>query len=323
MPMDKNYMMEETGVKYGYMDGEYLPWGDCKVHMYSHVARYGFRTFEGIKAYWNKEKQELYVFRLQDHLERLVQSNKLMRIQIPYTVKDMTEIIVELLRKNDLRKDSYVQPSGYIGMGGLMATSPEAVFMGLMIPALPSASTEGKDFAKKVCISSWRRITDKSTPPRIKVGCNYLNSWFSRIEAQAGGYDSVLFLNDQGKVSEGAGTNLFMIRKGVPYTPPVTADILEGITRDTLKELLKEELGLTTIERDIDRTELCVSDEVFLCGTGSEIIPISHIDGLAVGNGGIGQITRKVRDIYFGCVRGKNPKYMKWLTPVFNGAKAA
>ena len=313
---DKNYMMEELGIKFGWLDGEFLPWKDCKLHMYSQVSRYGFRTFEGIRAYWNEDNKELYVFRLDDHLNRLMESNKLMRITIPYTKDDIAKIVVEIFAKNEFQRDSYVQPSPYVGMGGISADA--SAFMGLMAAAVPIASSEGKDATQKACISSWRRLSDDSIPPRIKSGAQYTNLRLAQLYASAGGYDFSILLTNKGKVSEGSGTNLIMIRKGVPTTPTVTNDILEGITRATLAYLLKEEMGLTTIERDIDRTELYIAEEVLLCGTGSEILPIGSIDGLTIGDGREGPITKKLRELYFSIVRGKNPKYMHWLTPVYH-----
>ncbi|MBI2848130.1 MAG: branched-chain-amino-acid transaminase [Chloroflexi bacterium] len=315
--IDKNYVMQDAGIRFGWLDGEFLPWEQCKIHMYCQVVRYGFRTFEGIRAYWNNEQQELYLFRVQDHLSRLEDSNKLMRISIPYTKADIEKIIVELFRKNEFKRDSYVQPSPYIGMGGLMASSSEDAFMGLMIGAVPFPSTEGRNIVKKACVSSWRRISDDMQPPRIKAGPNYMNSRFANIESRVGGYGNAIMLNNRGKVSEGLGTCVLMIRKGVPVTPPVTADILEGLTLDTIARLLKDEIGLDTVEREVDRTELYVADEVMLLGTGSEILALGTIDGLQIGNGGEGPITRKVRQLYFDAARGRNPKYSHWLTPVY------
>jgi len=309
--------MAEIGAKVGFLDGEFLPWKDCKVHMYMQVVRYGFRVFEGIRAYWNEDKKQLYVFRLHDHLNRLMDTGKLMRITIPYTKEEIAKIIVELFTRNEFRQDCYTQPSAYIGMGEVTSVTLGKDAVGFMAFAVPFDTSEKKEVVQKACTSSWRSLSDDSQPRRMKVGSNYLNVRLARLEAANGGYDTAILLTEQGKVSEGLIANLTMVRKGIPTIPPVTSDILEGITRSTLIHLLKEEMGLTTAERDIDRTELYVAEEVFLCGTGAEIAALGSIDGIPVGNGGIGPVAKRLRELYFGIVRGKNPKYMDWLTPVY------
>ena len=309
--------MMETGVKYGFLDGNFLPWKDCRLHMYLPVVLYGFRAYEGIRAYWNEDKKELYIFRLNEHLHRLMDTIKLLRLNMRYSRDDIARIVVELFAKNEYRQDCYSQPSAYVSIGGDTSISLGQDATGFMAYAVPTGSSENKEVVQKVCTSSWMSLSDNSQPRRMKVGSNYLNVRLARFEAAAGGYDNAIMLTNRGKVSEGLIANLIMVRKGIPTTPTITSDILEGVTLRTLIHLLKEKMELNTVERDIDRTELYVAEEVFLCGTTAEIIPVGSIDGIPVGTGGEGPITKQLRELYFSIVRGKNPKYLEWLTPVY------
>jgi branched-chain amino acid aminotransferase len=320
--IDKLNEMKKGGVKFGFIEGEFRPWEECNVHMFSQTALYGFRAYEGIRAYWSEKDQELYLFRLDEHLDRMMATQKAMGIEIPYNKEDIARIIRELLIKNEYKSDVHIQPSAYIGLTGVTATAtPDEVsdVMDLMVAAIPVASTERvEDITKNACISSWIRIPDFCQPVRIKAGSNYLNQLLAKNEAAAGGYNQAIMLNNKGKVSEGLGANLFMIRKGIPATPSITDDILEGITRDTLIHIFREEMGINVVEREIDRSEIYSADEIFLCGTWYEITAVSRVGGISIGDGHVGSQTQKIRQLFFKIVRGDNPEYKKWLTPVYN-----
>jgi len=282
----------------------------------AHVVNYGTGCFEGIRAYWNADDGQLYVFRLPNHYARLLRSCRILRIDLPYDVEELGEITAELLRKEEYREDVYIRPLAYKGSEGIGVRLHDltdefslfAVPFGKYIPQQDGAS---------VCVSSWRRVSDDAIPARAKVTGAYINSALSKTEAHLSGFDEAIVLTADGHVSEGSAENLFLVRDGQLVTPPVTDDILEGITRATLMELAREELGISTVERRIDRTELYTANEAFFCGTGVELTPIAEIDRRPVGDGGVGPIAGRLRDLYLSVVRGQVPKYRQWCTPVY------
>ena len=299
--------------RYLYLNGKLLPYDEARIHVQSGAVKYGASVFEGLRAYWNPAHGELYVFRLQEHIDRLFGSLRLMRMEHSYSREELASSILEVLRKNEVREDVHIRQTAYVEAdGALDATGP----VGLAVDARAHRVTEKPGIA--VGVSSWTRISDGAMPPRIKCSANYQNGRLAMLEAKANGYEGALLLNSRGKLAEAPGACCFVVRGGVAITPPVTADILESVTRATLLELLPKELGLTTVEREIDRTELYVSEEVFLCGSGWEITPIVSIDRLPLGDGTQpGPITRRIKECYFGVVRGEKPAYRSWLTPVW------
>lgn len=300
--------------KYVWMDGKIIPFDEAKLHISSPAVRYGFNVFEGLRSYWNENKKELYSFRLRDHYRRLFESAKIMRFKVNYTMDECQKFLIELLHENQFREDVHIRHMLYLGgFGGLDDTEP----IGMHITALPRGRSYDQQIGIHCTISSWRRISDNSTPPRLKSGANYQNGRLASLQAKADGYDLPIFLKENGKVSEGPGACFFMIRRGVVITPPVTADILESITRTTLIELFKKELNIQVMEREIDRTETYVADEAFFCGTAAEVTPIVSIDKLPVGDGKVGPITCEIMNIYYKIVRGMSPKYKDWLTPTY------
>lgn len=301
--------------KYIWMDGKIIPFDEGKIHVLSPAARYGCNVFEGLRSYWNEEKKELYSLHLKSHYHRLFESAKIMRFKVDYTIDDCQKYLLELLRTNEFREDLRIRHCLYLGGAGKI-TAVEPV--GMHIVATPQGRSYDQKKGIHCSISSWKRINDNCMPPRVKAGANYHNGRFALLQAKADGYDSTILLDENGKVSEGPQSCFFMIRKGVIITPPITADILESITRGTLIKLFKEELNIPVQERETDRTELYIADEAFLCGTASEITPIVSIDRLSVGNGEIGPITKEIMTLYFNIVRGMNSKYEKWLTPTYN-----
>jgi len=302
-----------TTSRYLYLNGKILPYEEAKIHVQSAAVKYGASVFEGLRAYWNPKQGELYVFRLKEHLDRLYDSLRLMRMEHAFTREELGASILEVLRKNEFREDVHIRQSAYIEAdGALDATGP----VGLAVDARPHKVTEKIGIA--VCVSSWTRISDGSMPPRIKCSANYQNGRLAMLEAKANGYDGALILNARGKLAEAPGACCFVVRRGVPITPPVTADILESVTRATLLELFQAELGRTPEVREIDRTEPYVAEEAFLCGSGWEITPVLSIDRLPLGDGAQpGPVTRAIQDCYFSVVRGEKPAYRDWLTPVY------
>jgi branched-chain amino acid aminotransferase len=302
-----------TTDRYVYLNGELVPYADARIHVQSTAVTYGGSVFEGLRAYWNPAHEELYVFRLQEHIDRLLGSMRLMRMEHRLTREEIGRSILDVLRKNQARADVHIRQTAYLMSDGDMDdTGP----VGLAVDARPRKATSKPGIS--VGVSSWTRIADGAMPPRIKCSANYQNGRLATLEAKANGYDGALLLNTRGKLSEAPGACCFMLRGGVPITPPVTADILESVTRATLLELCRTELGQAPVERDIDRTELYLADEVFLCGSGWEITPVVSIDRLPLGDGvQPGPVTRAIQACYFAVVRGEKSAYRHWLTPVY------
>jgi len=302
--------------EYAFFRGAFVPIGEARLSIMAHVVNYGTGCFEGIRGYWNADDGQLYVFRLPDHYARLLRSCRILRIDLPYDVEELGEITAELLRKEGYREDAYIRPLAYKGSEGIGVrlhdlTDEFSLF------ALPFGKYIPQQDGASVCVSSWRRLSDNAIPARAKITGAYINSALSKTEAHLSGFDEAIVLTADGHVSEGSAENLFLVRDGQLVTPPVTDDILEGITRATLMELAREELGISTVERRIDRTELYAADEAFFCGTGVELTPIAEIDRRPVGDGGVGPIAGRLRDLYLSVVRGQVPKYRQWCTPVY------
>lgn len=302
--------------KFAYFEGQFVPIHEAKVSIMTHALNYGTGVFEGIRAYWNAREEQLFVVRLVDHYRRMLQSTKLLRMELGLTADQMSDLTVELLRREGYREDVYIRPLAYkaneiIGVRLHNLRDAFAIF------SVPFGKYIEQQEGAKVCFSSWRRNDDNAIPPRGKVTGAYVNSALIKSEAMLNGYDEAIVLNADGHVSEGSAENLFIVRGGKLITPPVSANILEGITRQAIIDLARAELGIETIERQIDRSEVYIADEAFFCGTGVEVTPIGSVDQIPLGRGGVGPITRQIRDLYFRVVRGEEPKYRAWLTPVY------
>lgn len=300
-----------------YLKGEFVPLEDAKISIMTHAFLYGTACFEGIRAYWNEEKQQLNVFRLLEHYQRMKNSMKITRIFVDKSAEELCDITLELLRRSDFRgNDVYIRPVAYkSGLGiGVKLTGIENDFCCF-------ATAYGKyiDTSKglNVSVSSWAHVEDNCIPMRAKINGAYINAAYAKSEAQDNGYDEAIFMNRDGHVSEGSAENLFMVRGGKLITPSVSSHILEGITRATLMELAKNEMGIECVERTVDRSELYICEEAFICGTGAELAPIVSVDRVPVGTGKTGPIASKLQGLYYDAVRGKIDKYAKWLTPVF------
>ena len=301
---------------YLWLTGKLVPWQDATVH----ITQVGWpavsAVFEGIRAYWNPEQQVLYVFQLGEHMKRFMNSMKVMRLAPSLTRDQIAGGVCGVLRANGLREDAYCQPLAYpggvmMGSRAVLERTPEIV-----ITSRPSPSELLGERAGKACVSSWTRISDNVLPPRIKALANYQNSRLASNEAALNGYDSPILLNASGKVAEGPGSCVAIVRDGVVITPPTTASILESITRASVLELLREALKVPAIEREIDRTELYIADELFFIGTHAEVHPATSVDGYAVGTGKIGPITRRLAEAFDRVVRGRDDRYLHWLTRV-------
>ncbi|MFM2150886.1 MAG: hypothetical protein RLZZ187_3192 [Pseudomonadota bacterium] len=306
-----------------WLDGKLVPWEQATLHIATECVLRGENVFEGERAYWNEAQQELFVFRHAEHIARLRQGARIMRMTIPYTDAEIETACLSLIRACGYRGNVHFRPVAYFAEGELTDYLPEEIRTGMFILAFSKPTTKAVTQGVRSCVSTWRRNSDLASPSRIKSGANYHNSRLAYIDARLNGFQVPILLNEAGKVAEGPGACFMMVRKGKLITPPVTADILESITRDTLIELAQAELGLEVVERDIDRTELYVCDEAFFCGSGHEVSPINSIDHYPVGTGEPGPITRQLQTLYFDVVTGTVPKYRHWLTPVYGAAQAA
>jgi branched-chain amino acid aminotransferase len=274
--------------------------------------------FEGIKAYWNQDHQQLYILRLDEHLKRFLYSIKMVRYGFAYSFDDLKQAILNLLRANEFRSDVYIRP--YIFQKGMVRELLQAQpgkATELVIDSWPFISYKDIEQAMHVCVSSWTRISDNVVPPRLKCFSNYHNGRLAAIEATVHGYDWCVMLDDRGKLTEGPGACLAIVRAGQVILPPITSGILESITRDTVLRLLKEVLDIPCIEREVDRTELYLADELFFLGTGWEIMPAVSVDRLNVGDGKTGPITKAIADIYKKVASAQDPRFPEWRTPVW------
>jgi branched-chain amino acid aminotransferase len=301
---------------YSFFEGRVVPAEEARISVMTHAFNYGTGVFEGIRAYWSAAEGQLNIFKAIEHYQRLHRSARILRIAIPYSVNDLVNLTTEVLRRNDFHEDTYIRPIAYKGSPviGVRLHNLEDAFT---LFALPFGRYVDKPEGAHCCVSSWRRNDDNAIPSRCKITGSYVNSALSKSEAVEDGYDEAIVLNQDGHVSEGSAENLFILREGVLVTPPATDNILEGITRDVIMQLARTELGIPVLERSIDRSELYLSDECFLCGTGGEILPVTRIDRRVIGAGPVGPVTSRIRKEYFDIVRAVNKKYSHWLTPVY------
>lgn len=306
-----------------WLDGRLVPWEQATLHVATECVLRGENVFEGERAYWSEAEQELFIFRHAEHVARLRQGARIMRMTLPYSDAEIEQACIGLIRACGYRGSVHFRPVVYFDQGELTDYLPEEIRTGMFILAFSKPSTKAVSEGVRCCISTWRRNSDLASPSRVKSGANYHNSRLAYIEARLNGFQVPIMLNQAGKVAEGPGACFMMVRKGRIITPPVTADILESITRETLIELAAAELGLEVQERDIDRTELYACDEAFFCGSGHEVSPIVSIDHYPLGDGAPGPVTRRLQKLYFDVVSGAVPKYRHWLTPIYRGENKA
>ncbi len=299
-----------------YFNKQFVPLSEAKISIRTNALHYGSGVFEGIRAYWNAAEQQLLVFKLPEHYERMVNNCKVLKLKLEHDVKELCASTVDLLRRNQPKEDTYIRPIAYISSEGLgpKLLGYETAFAIYTIPLGEYINTA---VGIRVGFSSWRRISDNTIPARCKVTGGYVNSALARTEAMEQGFDEAIFLTQDGFISEGSAENIFLVRNGSLITPDRSQDILEGITRDVLLTLCREELGLTVVERQIGRTEVYVADEVFLCGTGAQVSPVIEVDRRPIGTGKMGPMTARIQQLYFEVVKGNHPKYRHWCTPVY------
>ncbi|MEG1946369.1 MAG: branched-chain amino acid transaminase [Lachnospiraceae bacterium] len=302
--------------RYIWLNGEIMHLPDAKISVLSPTAQFGANVFEGIRCYWNEEENQLYAFRLEEHYKRLKNSQKLLQMENTYSISQLKAALINVVTQNDYREDIAVRQTLFIdGFGSWASRGPVNMF----VAPVPKGNTN-PEYNKKglhCCVSSWQRINDNSLSPRIKCGANYMNSRMAQLEALNNGYDTVIFLNNHGTVAEGPGSCLFLIRDGVLITPLITDSVLESITRDTMIRIAREQLKLKVEERSVDRTELYMCDEAFLCGSAMEITAVLSVDKYVVGNGVTGDVTKNIHKLYLETVKGKIDAYKGWLTPVY------
>jgi len=299
--------------KFVWFDGKYVTLDKAKVPVTTHAIHYGTSVFEGIRAYWNSKN--LFVFRLEDHMKRFRNSGKFYSISLNFTNKQIENAIINLCKKNNMKKSCYIRPFYFVGDYGINLHVTEKAPTNVAIFMFPF----GDLFNKKgitAGVSSWRKFSVSSTPPQAKMGGNYLNSILATQEAKRNGYDEAILLDKLGNVSEAPGENIFIVKGDEIITPPLSSSALAGITRDSIFELAKDR-GYKVVIREITRSELYIADEVFLSGTAAEIISIIRIDQNIIGNGKVGIITSELISDYTDVVMNRNKKYSEWLTPVY------
>jgi len=297
-----------------YFEGSFVPMRDAKVSVMTHAFMYGTATFEGIRAYWNAEQQKLFGVKVREHVERIRQSCRILMMENVPSVDELVGLIIDTVRRNDFHEDVYIRPSFYKSTKAI-GVRLHRLENELYIISIPFGNYIDTDAGVRVMTSSWRRNADEALPARGKIVGGYVNMAFQKSEAELNGYDEAIVLTADGHVNEASAANLFVVRDGVALTPPVTDDILEGVTRKAIIEVLQNE-KIPVEVRSIDRSELYVSDEMFLCGTGVQISPVVEIDHRPVGSGQVGPIGGLVRDRYFDAVRGRLPEYQHWLTEI-------
>jgi len=290
---------------------------DVHIGVMTHALHYGTGCFEGIRAYWNPAQEQLYVLEAEAHYSRLRRSAAILQLELPYTNAELIRWTAEILRRNDARTDTYIRPFVFVSaeeIGVRLHNLKES----FAIYTAPFGAYVDVEKGIRCMVSSWRRIDDNAAPARAKVTGIYINSALAKTEANQNGFDEAIVLTQEGHVSEGSAENLFIIRDGVLITPPASDNILEGVTRKVIMELGRDDLGLQVIERSIDRSELYVADEVFLCGTGAQVSPVLEIDRRAIGDGEMGPITRELQKLYFDICYGRVEERLDWLTPIYD-----
>jgi branched-chain amino acid aminotransferase len=302
--------------KHAYFKGKIVPYSEAKVGVLTHALNYGTAAFGGLRAYWNEDNQQLYIFRAADHYRRFLNSAKLLCMQLDHTPESLTQLTVELLRLDDYHQDIYIRPLAYKS-DEIIGVKLHGLHEELSICAIPFDKYLNDDTNAHVTISSWRRVDDNIIPARGKIAGAYANSAFIKTDAVRAGFDEALVLTQEGHISEGSAMNFFMVRDGILITPPITENILEGINRRSVIELAREELKLTVVERPVDRTEVYLCEELFLTGTAAQITAVTRVDYRPVGNGKMGPITGRLYQLYQDILRGRVSKYMHWLTPVY------
>jgi len=300
---------------YAFFQNETIPLEEAKIGIMTNSFHYGTAIFEGIRGNWNNEQQQTYIFRLKEHYERMEKGCRVLNITMRFSLDELCQKTVELVAKCGFQEDVYIRPVAYKSSQalGVRLHNLEDDFFMFVIPWGPYLDVD----KARCCVSTWHRPEDNVIPPQIKAAGIYINNALAKTEAQSNGFDEAIMLSPDGHISEGSGENLFLVIDGKLVTPASQNNILIGITRNTVIELAEKELGIETIHRAIDRSELYTADECFLTGTAAHVTPVAEIDRRKIGNGEIGEITAKLQEIYARVIRGNHPKYLHWCTPVY------
>ncbi len=305
-----------TKNRFAFFRGAIAPIEEAKVGIMTSAFNYGTGVFEGIRAYWSEDEGELFVFRLREHYERFLRNARFLLMELPYTAERLSAITLDLLKAEGYRTDVYIRPLAYKS-GEVIGVRLHDLPCDCAIFAVPFGAYIDADEGARLMVSSWRRLSDDAYPARMKITGAYVNSALAKTEACLNGFDDALMLSADGHVSEGSAANFFIVRSGTLVTPPVTENILEGITRDVLIRMAGD-LGIQVAERPIDRTEVYGAEEAFLCGTGVSLVPVIEVDRRPIGGGAVGPVSRKLHDLYYRTVVGKEPRYRSWCTPVYS-----
>lgn len=300
---------------YAFFQGKFVPLEDAKISVLTHAFNYGTSVFEGIRGNWNDEEQQIYLFRDGDHFNRLHQSAKVMRIGLKYSTQELKNIAITLIEKCGLKEDQYVRPMAYKSDEAVANLKAHTLRDDFLMYIVPLGNYLDPNKGIHCTSSSWRRIDDLAIPPSSKINGAYVNSVLAKTDAVESGFDEAILLNSAGHVAEGTGENIFLISKGNLVTPGPNENVLQGITRDTIIELARQELGIETIERSVNRTELYTADECFLTGTAAHLTSVTKIDHRPIADGEIGPITQKLRTLYFDVIKGMNKEYIHWCSP--------
>jgi branched-chain amino acid aminotransferase len=303
-----------------YFDGAFVPLHEATITVATHALHYGTGVFEGIRGYWSEEHEELYVLKLPEHVDRFFRSCSVVRIQPPFSRSEMCDALLEVLRRNGFRQDVYVRPLGFKATETIRLTLT-SLKDSFTIFAFPFGLYVHRENGLNVCVSGWRRIDDNTIPARAKITGSYVNAALASDDAVRAGFDEALMLTQAGTLAEASSANLFLVRHGRLVTPPPSENILEGITREAVMQLARQELGIHTDERVVGRTEIYIADEAFLTGTGVQIEPIANVDGRPVGTGEPGPVVTQLQKLYADAVRNRLASYADWCTPVYGGAK--
>lgn len=295
--------------------GEFVPLSEAKVGVMTHALHYGSGVFEGIRGNWNEEKQKIFIFRLREHYQRLLAGCQVLRIKLPHSLDELCKITVEMVERSGYAQDIYIRPIAYKGTEKVANLNLLDLDDAFTVFAVPFGSYLKPDAPLRCCTSPWRRIDDTMIPPRVKICGLYMNSVLAKTDAIAAGFDEAILLTQDGHVCEGTGENIFFLKGNVLVTPSIEDNALPGLTRDTIIQLAHNELGMETVERRVDRSELFLADEVFLTGTAAHLTPVGEVDSRKIGDGGMGPVTRKLQKMYFDVVQGRNSKYLHLCTP--------
>ncbi|MEX2144579.1 MAG: branched-chain amino acid transaminase [Anaerolineales bacterium] len=302
--------------KFAYFRGEIVPYSEAKIGVMTHALNYGTAIFGGVRGYWNEAEEELFIFRPEDHFQRVLNSTRMMLMDVEMGRKELVQLVVELLQKEGYRQDVYVRPLVYYA-DEIIGVKLHDLQTELTIFAVPFDKYVSNDTGAHVTFSSWRRVDDNMIPARAKAAGAYVNTAFIKTDAVRAGFDEALVLGQDGHITEGSAENIFMVRNGTLITPSVTDNILEGITRATVMELAEKELGMPVVQRSIDRTEVYICDELFMTGTAAQVTSVIKVDHRPVGDGVMGPVTSQLRKLYDEAVRGKLKNYRHWNHPVY------